>query len=475
MSIILPTQWGNLPLPTTPQEAVPVIARQWACQAGRAINYAGYVFGIQAARNFAKNFPLVCPSFIPLPPDDGKPPAYLPNLGGQCPVPYSVEVRGTWRRADGVTGSPVMAVASFNGPIGSLFQESRPLTNGQYSLVIRFSYGGGQFFDALSVTGGGSDPDNEVFWESFFFSILRRVDGAADNCGDPPIIYVLPPPAPPGIDPPPAPPKLPGGGGTVPIKPPGYPPSAPPIYLPWLIPPIIIPIKPTIAPNFNIPVSVPINIPISFPISVSPTINGTIVVQIDPDGNIRTPPDLLCPCQSDPDSPGGLAPVTTQFDIPYFECGQNKGFKSETIQAVASSIPSGLFDRLLSSSNLAEVGCEVVSRVPVAPVQLTGGNVTGVIGIVSYFTVTDEKVKVVRLKIFPQRVDDFRETTIFQGTGQRLFAVLSWSLENGQGGPAVECWDHITDFKLPESSKKRVVKILLKPGLRWELWDTGDR
>jgi hypothetical protein len=342
---------------------------------------------------------------------------------------------------------------------------------------VRFNYGpSSTVVECFSINS--SAPPNDAKYLYYKFSVLSRVDGQADNCGNPPPVVLPPVEPPPGIDPYPAPPNLPPGGGDQPVKPDTDSPDAPPYYIPWTVPPIIIPIAPIIAPQFKPNLSVPITIPVNIPIQFSPNITGTINVQIGPDGNIRTPPDLLCECEYQPEPPDGpvTCPDTTLFNIPFYSCTSGGSFEEEVITVVSDSLPSGLFEKLLSSANLAEVGCESLTPDQEPESLIDSGRSGDVIVEPQYSAILPEEVVSVEIRLSNYSQEEYRELTTFPGGGQRKFGAVSYCLADSEGGACqVYLWDEKTYYRLPRRLKSARMKIMLRPGISWQLWDTGER
>lgn len=460
--------------PSNMSEAAARAAADFLCGAAPLVAAYGGATGNLPAVAGATAFSFWCgnlPNGLPLPPIPSMP----SGIGGQCPgTTYRIRVSGT-RSTDACTpGAPVDAVATGRGPwriTYSFFQN--------YSVPCRESAIGG--YSGILVDGDNNQTPLGLFFLAlgdYATFVATPLDGA-DNCGNPP-----PPegqpwqayPLPPGY---PENPELPGDSGDVIVYTDPYDPNKPSGRLPWTIPsiplPVVIPIAPVIAPNISVPISIPVSFPITGNFDIQPTVN----VQIGSSGEIRTPPDLLCPCDYEPENPaggGGGSPLTMMVDIPFYACGENPGFDSRLVQAIASSVPSDLSDKLLSSANLAEIGCESLYPPQVEPSSLSSGRVDGVTGTVVFVELPDEEISMVELRISPDRLEDFRQTKVFEGAGQRLFAVMSWTIADGEGGSEqVECWDSRTTMVIPKLPRVRVVKLLLKPGLQWSLWDTGLR
>jgi hypothetical protein len=449
--------------------AINVICTSAPLLAGYGIatgNVPATAFG--AGASIACNLPFID---VPFPP-----PVFTPVTGGQCPTAYVVVVQGMWERADGLRQVVQSAETSYPGPIGPLFEERRDAAATNYSLVVRFRDGAGNLWDALNVNGSSADPDNEVKWLFYEYVLLQRVDGLPDNCGNaPPVQSPLPPgfELPPGF---PSAPRLPGGGGTVPYKDPRQDPVIPPRQIPFTIPPIalppvvVVPIKPTL--------NAPITIPVSIPVSISPNVNITIPVQIGPSGEIRTPPDLICPCEYGEEDPSGApdCPELIDIEVPYYSCDSGGEFLTTTLSVVRSTLPSDLLSDLLSSSNLAQIGCESIAPDQLPPARLESSR-TPDFGSPPYYSVLlPEDVVSVELRITEFSPLEYREISTFPLGEQRKFGSMSYCIDGLDGGDnPTYIWDTSTYFRLPKRAKPGRLKILLRPSISFELWDTGER
>lgn len=478
MGIYTAEELGNMTVPQSLPEAAAKGAINFLCRAAPIVAGYGLASGNLPATAFGAGGSLACG--LPLFPvkDPPPPPANIPVSGGQCPIIYRVEAKGEFRRGDGQTFSEFSGLKTVQGPVGNLFVKT--ISDGQGGGVQDIvSRNGPLNTETQFMRAGFGPPPNDIKWIWFQYTSIFSRDGLPDNCGDGPPSFPgqdpLPPPyqLPPGW---PDAPRLPGGPDTVPYKPPGSRPDQPPYRIPIRIPDIPLPVIIPIAPSIPVNISAPITIPVSIPVSISGTANVTIPVQIGPSGEIRTPPDLLCECEYEPNPVGAPATETTEFVVPYYECGDNPGSRVATLEVVRDRLPAGLSEKLLSSVALARVGCEQKEPTQVDAIRLSSGEVDGVVGRVILVPSIPKEVACVRVLIFPTRPQDFRQTKLFEGTGQRLFGILSWCLDGAAGGhDQVELWDMRTDALIPLLPQKRTIKLLLKPGLRWELWDTGLR
>lgn len=471
MGIFTPEEIANRGIPDNIPDALAKGAINFLCRGAPILSGYGILTGNLPAIAFGAGGSIACG--IPLfPIDDAPPPGIIPMSGGQCDFGYRINFRLLNHNLDCSVANDITDFNFARGPI-RFFEEF--VRNEQYSCrptpvpLLRGGYFTG---DGSRIVIGNYSPAIGGFCS---ISPVPQIP-QGDNCGNQ---AAQPPVLPPGTQTPPGYPDapiLPGLKGTVPYRDPTDAPGRPPRQLPWKVPDIPLPVIVPVQPTLNVPISVPINIPVSIDVPISFGFSPSITVQLDSDGNIRTPPDLLCPCEVEPQSSGGGAVSLVTFSVPYYECGANEAPRVVNLQVDPASIPSTLEKDLLSSAILAREGCKARTPEQKPEVRLSSGTVDGVLGRIIQVPLVDPDIVCVRLKVMPERPDDFRQTKIFAGAGQRLFGVIDWHLEGSSGGGSpADVWDMITDFSLPKTGKPRQIKLLLKPGLRWELWDTGLR
>lgn len=474
MAIYTPEEAAALGPATNFEEAAAKGAFNFVCRAAPALAAYGALTGNLPAFAFGTGGTVACGlPFIEIP---DAPPVTEPIPGGTCPVFYRVRVRaklGTLCSGSG--GSIVEEQRNLQGPL----QFSFPFFgngNNQCKPGQQFEIRNWRLFNAGMTTGFSFLLVEEFGDWASVVEVSPLTPEPVGGCGPAPPVQTPYPPSfpapPPGY---PDKPQLPGGGGTVPYKNPRSPADRPPDRIPWTIPPI--PLPPVIVPVIKPTINAPITIPVSFPISISPNINVTIPVQLGPSGEIRTPPDLICPCEyGEGDGPAVDCPETVLLDLPYYECGEDGGFKTATIAAVSNSVPPLLIDKLLSSSNLAEVGCESLAPEQAEPSLISSGRSGSVIVEPQYSDLLSDQVVSVELRLSGYSLGEYRELTTFPGAGQRKFGSISYCLADSEGGSdQVYLWDDRTYYRLPDRLKAARIKVLLRPGISWELWDTGER
>lgn len=455
-------------------EAAAKGAFNFVCRSAPALAAYGALTGNLPAFAFGTGGTIACGlPFIEVP---DAPPVTSPIPGGTCPVFYRVRIRAkVGTQCTGSGGSVIEEEKNLRGPLNFSFPSFGTGGN-ECKPGETYEIRNWRLFNS-DLTDGFSLLLSEQFGDwATVLEVVPLSPEPTGGCGPAPPVQT---PYPPGFPAPPPGypdnPRLPGGGGTVPYKNPRSPADRPPDRIPWTIP--SIPLPPVIVPVIRPTINAPITIPVSFPISISPTINVSIPVQIGPSGEIRTPPDLICPCEYG-DEPGPVVdcPETVTLDIPYFECGENGGFKTLALDAIASSVPEGLVDKLLSSSNLAEIGCESTAPTQLPPVRLESSR-TPDFGSPPYYSILlPEDVVSVELRITQFSTREYRELSTFPLGEQRKFGSMSYCIEGLDGGDnPTYIWDRSTYFRLPKRAKPGRLKILLRPSISFELWDTGER
>lgn len=473
MAIYTPTELVNSAPAATVEEAIVKGVVNTICVSAPLLAGFGLATGNIPAIAFGVSGSIVCQLPL-LPLADPPPPAFIPVTGGQCLTNYRVVVQAKWIKPGGFTRVETSPEKLIPGPIGGLYVVNTPIGDGSIGKTIYCQYGTqGRSIDWLNVIS--SPGDGRTDWEWYNYIFLQREDGLPDNCGNAPISQ---PSLPPGSTHPPGWPEnpyLPGGRDTQPYLPPGDDDGRRPWSLPIIVAPVILPVTVNANGSLSFPINAPINIKAGLEILPDAQITGEINIQLDGDGNYRTPPDLLP--EEEPPVICPEVPEISSFNVPYAICDQDGGdITSDRLQVVSSSVPPGLFNRLLDSAELALIGCDQRPKEPVTPVLIASGASGSLDARLWSVLVPDPETVVVRLEITSHRQKDIKETIQFAGTGQRLFAVISSCLEGGVGGgDAVECWDEKTDLRIEKSSLPRRIKVLTRAGISWELWDTGER
>lgn len=456
--------------PVNIPEAVAKGALGYLCRQAPGLAGYAYATGNLPAYAFTRGVEEAC-NRIPFPLPVPLAPLRRPFLGGERPIQYRYDAY-RYSSDGGCNRNPVDFRSGIaTGPVRRVdFVDSSQLVACRPTRVD---------FVGVELEQGGGLPNIGL---GFIFPALgdyvsvtlTPIDGSQDSPNYPaPVPYPLPP----GVELPPGwpdAPQLPGGEGNEPIYDPENPTQQPREWLPWKVLPVPLPI--VVQPTLSVPINAPINIPISIPISISPQIDAPITIQIDPDGNIRTPPDLICPC---PDDTGGdpiVCPPTTVLDLPFYSCSPTPSFRTISVTALSETVDPDLVDVLLSSANLAELGCAAINPEQQPESLLFQGRSGDILVNPQYTGVVPEEVASVEIRLSNYSLEDYRELTTFPGGGQRKFGAVAYCLlESSGGSDQVYLWDESTYYRLPRRLKPLRLKIMLRPGVSWEVWDTGER
>lgn len=473
MAIFTPEELASMSRPTNVPDAIAKGAINGLCRAAPVLAGYGLLTGNLPAVAFGTGGSIACG--LPLfPVTPSFPPDTIPFPGGQCDIFYNVRVRLLNHNLDCSVANNIDAVQVARGPItyGTEFvNEQKYECRATPSAVIKAFY--------LTGTGDKIDIGNYSPDVGGFASIsVSPRDGNLDNCGNTPTSF---PPLPPGVIVPPGypdAPYIPGQRGTEPIYEPGAPDDKPPRYIPWGFPNIPLPIPIFVQPTLSVPINAPINIPVSIDVPVSLGFSPTVNVQLDQDGNIRTPPDLLCECNYLPPKPVGSTPPLTQvYSIPYYDCRPGSGrLRFANLEVLPESVPSGLLESLVSSADLAETACELFHPQQEPESLLYSGVFQGVLVQPWYSPPLPPEVVSVELRIVEFSEQDFREITTFPGAGQYKFGSFEFALAGSNASTTPNfVWDRKTYLRLPERLKPGRLRVLLRPGVSFEIWDTGER
>lgn len=366
--------------------------------------------------------------------------------GGQCPIAYNVTVSGPQTGF----GTPPPFTRILLGPLQ--YRAGVPDIAGRYT----------EGYYAANYT---PDNDNRVVatytgqpYNTATFTIVPRNAGQLDNCGSEPPTYV--PPLPPPVYPP---------------RPPGEPPRVRPITIPVVF--FWGTFAPQVTLNLNIGeinLSGEIKLPIYAPVTLEGIRIGDVKIGID--GNITfRERDYADPTTDAP--PGGgepppECPDTTTIVVP-FAVREECEISEAEIEVVTESLPPALVGRLIDSANLAVEGCSGGGKPPQLPqVLLQSGTAPNPVG--ERFVDVPLACVSVRLRI--TSAGSARGITTYGTAGQRKFGSLGFALEgmNG-GGDYVYVYDSETYYPLPPRGKPGRIRLLLAPGVGWELYDTGER
>jgi hypothetical protein len=210
---------------------------------------------------------------------------------------------------------------------------------------------------------------------------------------------------------------------------------------------------------------------LTFPITVPVSISGSVKI-----GDVKIDFDGLPTFE--PNRPGGGTPEppecpdTTTIVVPFAireSCSQS----SVEVEVLSDSLPPALVGRLIDTVNLALECCGEEPTPPQEPeALLSSGTAPNPAG-EQFVTVPDECVSV-RLRITAPGAA--RQVTTYGTAGQRKYGSLGFALVgmNG-GGDYVYVYDAETYYPLPPRGKPGRIRLLLAPGVVWELYDTGER
>lgn len=411
---------------------------------------------------------LLCP---PPAPKDVIPPFGLPALGGKCPVLYrvrynlratnidscSVVINTTGQLTNPILGpisiQPFSDASGFTTCLGEPRQQV-------FNEKLRLIAGNG------SIAGdiGGGWPSLGDFTQ---ITAFLRVDGLADNCGD-----GVPPPVLPPQNPYPTPPVGPDGNPFIPeykqYDPyiPG--PGRPPILVPIVFPPIIL------KPDISFPVTVPINVGGinlgGLTIKADGTFNASFEITGEPYNDKEIKRILAeiraCACAS-----SGTTVQTIQLPvISESSCSPS----SVPLSVQAGAYTPAVADRVQRTLAAAILGCE--NKTPTQePEVLLGTGVVPSPAVEQFVTGITPEVVSVRLKITAFTESSVPITT-FPAAAQRKFGSFAFSLAPARaGGDYVYVFDQDTYLRLPPHEKDGVIRLLLREGTAWELYDTGER
>lgn len=473
MPVLTPLEFSLVARPTNTSDAAANAALQFFCRSAPLLAAYGVLSGNLAAAGAGAGLGIACglPILFPTPPPDT---GSVPFVGGQDSVSYRVRVQLLNHNTDCTVANNIDREDIVQGPLNIIRSYLRDVKYDCRSSTSQLFAGGYTNFRGDPTIVGNYSPDVG----GYYAMSVTRVDGLPDVGGNPPFV---PSPLPPGYEIPPGYPDspfLPGIDVTVPVyrNPDGTDP--PDRWIPFRIPNLPLPVIIPIAPSFNPSATIPINVPVRLNAQGTATFEPQFNFQIDPDGNIRTPPDLLCPCEVEPEPVGSLSPVVTvPYEIPYYECGMAVGsFKLATLEVVEDSIPDGLSEKLLSSANLAEVACEAMNPDQEDPSFLYSGVFQGVLVAPWFSPSLPDYLVSVELRIVEFSSGDFREITAFPGAGQYKFGSIEYCLADSLASTTPNfVWDRKTYLRLPMRIKPGRLRVLLRSGVSFEIWDTGER
>lgn len=373
--------------------------------------------------------------------------------GGQCQVFYNLRVRGRYRRQDGFEETVTSNQRRVRGPVQGLRLISTPgSTPGStvLSVVVQSASG-----DTEGISTVSQPPSNAIQWLWYRIIDLRREDGQPDNCGNPPLApYPRTPSAPSPY--PPAPPNPPNPPGTF-----------PPITINVLYAPV------SLGFELNVPIDfggVNFNGRVSFPITIPVSVGGIRIgdVRFNFEDGVEYVPAEPTPVTEPPPECPDLTTIVVPFAIRE-SCSQS----SAEIEVSTNSLPPALVGRLIDTVNLALESCGEESSPEQEPEVLLSSGTAPAPSAEQFVSVPDDCVSV-RLRI--TGAGSARQVTTFGATGQRKYGSLGFALSNmAGGGDYVYIYDNETYYPLPPRAKPGRIRLLLSPGVQWQLYDTGER
>jgi hypothetical protein len=210
---------------------------------------------------------------------------------------------------------------------------------------------------------------------------------------------------------------------------------------------------------------------LTFPITIPVSISGSVKigdVKIDFDGLPTFAPNR--PSGGTPEPPE--CPDTTTIVVPFAireSCSQS----SAELEVLTDSLPPALVGRLIDTVNLALESCGEDPRPIQEPEELLSSGTAPNPAGEQFVAVPDECVSV-RLRITSP--GSARQVTTYGTAGQRKYGSLGFAMTNmNGGGDYVYVYDQETYYPLPPRGKPGRVRLLLAPGVGWQLYDTGER
>ena len=146
---------------------------------------------------------------------------------------------------------------------------------------------------------------------------------------------------------------------------------------------------------------------------------------------------------------------------------------SAELEVLTESLPPALVGRLIDTVNLALESCGEDPRPVQEPEELLSSGTAPNPAGEQFVPVPDECVSV-RLRITSP--GSARQVTTYGTAGQRKYGSLGFAMTNmNGGGDYVYVYDPETYYPLPPRGKPGRVRLLLAPGVSWQLYDTGER
>lgn len=291
---------------------------------------------------------------------------------------------------------------------------------------------------------------------------ISRRDGGPDNCGDTQSWL-------------PSPPPNPGPGPYPPLLPPGHP------------GPIYIPVQPPGGPLIQVPITIG-------PIVIAPEFSWPINISIDgypwrllPDGDLSpAPPDGDRP----PSEDNGYTPeLAARLEELYEEVFRPRTI---TLDRRTCDIPT-LAPLVLSGSGLGVIPAgieglrtlQVERELQLCPAPPAQADRQLISGFMATATTTEfstpalsEAVVSIEVIVTGHNPDLIPDAGPFPGAAQRRYGVANFCrARQGSGGDPVYLYDAVTYMRLPlpRTPMRTAVRLLLRPSVAVQVWDTGER
>lgn len=398
-----------------------------------------------------------------------RPPGYgSPAPNGQCRAGYSMNLG--WTRYIDSSGAQASTDLSRNAVLGPITVTRFDL---RFGLQTTDQAGGMRITDGNGAVIVNITDAFGIVPGTYVYELTPWANNP-DNCGAQPPIYLPSPPTlplPPITRDPDGNPILPPYNKPLPYQPD---PSVPPIWLPVVFPPIIL------KPDISFPISIPINLGGIDVGGINLKFDGTFEISFSQGkgGESKDYTAILneirnCAC------PKPTPPVCTYdtVDIPYLDTsdsGEPCKVSTFKLQVAPGGLSSVNAARLASTSAAALSGCQAEAPVQQQEVLIAVGTVPS--PAVEQFTppIPPEVVSIrVRITSIPPELS---KVFVYPAADQYKFGSVAFSLLPARaGGDYVYLFDQDTYIPLPRRAKPGVIRLLLKGGVGWEVYDTGER
>ena len=192
----------------------------------------------------------------------------------------------------------------------------------------------------------------------------------------------------------------------------------------------------------------------------------------DPDGVTDRIEDILkeirgCVCTPAVDLDMLLLPTVSNE--------QTCSIETETLLVPKGSVSDAQFERFVASANLAKQACEN-NEVEQLPMELIYSASTTQDGREIFTGKIKPEVVSLFLKITEIRDDGPEKINLYQASNQRKFGSVSFVTDGVVGGgDYIYIFDQETYIPLPRRGKEGRLRILMKKGLTFEVYDAGER